>query len=65
MEVHRVDLGIGYTPAMWPKAYVEADLPFALASMVRRIDSLDDPGALLAWIYGRADAQPRFTLRPY
>jgi maleylpyruvate isomerase len=49
VEVHRVDLGLGYEPAAWPPELVAALLPEALAGLPGRTD----PAALLAWALGR------------
>ena len=56
VEVHHVDLGLGYEPADWPPAFVERLLPEALADVGRRLPGLDelDPSTVLAWTYGRA-----------
>jgi maleylpyruvate isomerase len=57
VEIHRVDLGLGAEPADWPDAYVELELPKALAQLPNRL-SPADRAALLAWLVGRADAPP-------
>ena len=56
IEVHHVDLGLGYEPGDWPTAFVERALPDALASVGRRLPGLDDvaPSHLLGWAYGRS-----------
>ncbi len=49
VELHHVDLGLGYGPADWPDAYVEEELARTVAGL--------DGGArrrLLAWLVGRA-----------
>jgi maleylpyruvate isomerase len=58
VEIHRVDLGLGAEPADWPDAYVELELPRALAQLPDRL-SPADRAVLLAWLMGRADAPPR------
>jgi maleylpyruvate isomerase len=50
VEVHHVDLGLGYTPADWPAPLVEQWLPDLLARLPDRADH----AALLAWAIGRA-----------
>lgn len=52
VEVHHVDLGLGYEPADWPEALVERWLPDQLASLPGRAG----PAALLAWTLGRGPA---------
>ena len=49
VEVHHVDLDLGYGPADWPDAYVEEEL-------ARTVAGLDggDRRRLLAWLVGRA-----------
>lgn len=56
VEVHHVDLGLGYEPDQWPAAFVERVLPEALADVGRRLPGLDAvaPATVLAWTYGRA-----------
>jgi maleylpyruvate isomerase len=57
VEIHRVDLGLGAEPADWPEAYVELELPRALAQLPDRLAPADR-AVLLAWLVGRADAPP-------
>ena len=52
VEVHHVDLGLGYTPAQWPGDLVERWLPHA---RVQFLDTVDQR-TLLAWLVGRAPA---------
>lgn len=52
VEVHHVDLGLGYTPSAWPAAYVEGELK-------RRLPGLPDRAnrsSLVAWLLGRGEA---------
>jgi maleylpyruvate isomerase len=68
VELHHVDLGLGYEPADWPAVFVERLLPEALADVGRRLPGLDsvEPSTVLAWTYGRAappDGLPE--LRPF
>ncbi len=54
VELHHVDLGLGYEPADWPEAYVAEELPLALAGLPDRLQG-DDGSRLLAWLVGRAE----------
>jgi maleylpyruvate isomerase len=58
VEVHLVDLGLGYGWERWPDALVRAWLPEVLSGLPRRSDDTH----LLAWALGRADAP---TLEPW
>ncbi|HTX00730.1 MAG TPA: maleylpyruvate isomerase N-terminal domain-containing protein [Acidimicrobiales bacterium] len=65
VEVHHVDLRLGYEPADWPEGYVEWDLPVVLASLPARIP---DPGSrrdLLAWLTGRRPDLAPMRLEPW
>lgn len=52
VEVHHVDLDVGYGPSDWPPVLVEAELGKRLRSLPGRADHAD----LLAWLLGRAPA---------
>ena len=52
VEVHHVDLDIGYRPADWPAVLVEGELVKRLRGLPDRADHAD----LLAWLLGRAAA---------
>lgn len=52
VEVHHVDLGLGYRPADWPPALVARVLPEVLPGLAERAD----PAAVLAWALGRGPA---------
>jgi maleylpyruvate isomerase len=58
VEVHHVDLGLGYQPADWPPALVDLMLPGLLDGLPERADR----SALAAWALDRAPAPP---LRPW
>lgn len=64
VEVHHVDLGLGYGVADWPESFVTADLPNALVRLPGMIDDPAQQKALLAWVYGRAD-QPGIVLKSF
>lgn len=50
VEVHHVDLGLGYTPADWPNELVRRALDHELPQLPARCP----PHELLAWLIGRA-----------
>ncbi len=52
VELHHVDLGLGYLPDRWPPDLVSACLPALLGGLPGRTD----PGTLLAWLVGRGPA---------
>jgi len=52
VEVHHVDLDIGYQVSDWPSILVEGELAKRLCSLPNRADHAD----LLAWLIGRAPA---------
>jgi maleylpyruvate isomerase len=52
VELHHVDLGLGYEPADWPEPFARFELDRALGHMTERVD----PAAFLAWLSGRGPA---------
>jgi maleylpyruvate isomerase len=63
VEVHRVDLGLGYGHRDWPEAFVARRLPSMLDQLAGRlppgvtpprVDGIPDHD-LLAWLYDRLD----------
>jgi maleylpyruvate isomerase len=52
VELHHVDLGLGYEPADWPPDFARAELDRALAHMAEHLD----PGVFLGWLSGRGPA---------
>jgi hypothetical protein len=52
VEVHHVDLDIGYRPSDWPPHFVDNELAKRLRALPDRADHAD----LLAWLLGRAPA---------
>ncbi len=49
VEIHLVDLGLGYPPGQWPDEFVARTLPDVLSALPGRTDGRH----LLAWITGR------------
>jgi len=54
VEIHHVDLGLGYGPEDWPRPFVDRMLPEVLEGLPDRAD----PARLLGWGLGRTDAPP-------
>ena len=52
MEVHLVDLDIGFSPADWTDGLIQRAMPRLLAGLTERAD----PRLLLAWMLGRGPA---------
>jgi maleylpyruvate isomerase len=65
VEVHHVDLGLGYEPADWPDEYVRWELPHVLERLPRLLADPGDAGRILAWITGRAAWPDGVELRPW
>jgi maleylpyruvate isomerase len=57
VEIHRIDLGLGAEPTDWPDAYVDLELPKALAQLPDRVFPADR-ATLLAWLVGRVEGPP-------
>lgn len=59
VEIHRVDLDLGYTPAQWPEDFVAVNLPRQLQRLPERAPGVHAPElaahAVLAWLYGRGE----------
>jgi maleylpyruvate isomerase len=62
VEVHHVDLGLGYQPADWPDEYIARELPLAVAGLPRRVTDPSQRRLLLAWLFDRADQPPALDL---
>lgn len=65
VQMHLVDLGLGYTPSQWPKDYVEWDLDNLLASVPERLASSKARTELVAWLAGRSPLNEDFALEPW
>jgi maleylpyruvate isomerase len=62
VEVHHVDLGLGYEASDWPEDYVRWDLPLMLEGLPDRLSGADDARRLLASLFGRAPWPERLEL---
>lgn len=65
VEVHHVDLGLGYEVTNWPDAYVEWELPHALERLPRRLTNDKDAHRLLGWLTGRSASFDGIELPPW
>ena len=64
VEIHHVDLGLGYEPEDWPEAYVQRELPLALAAVPDRVGPAD-ARRLLSWLVGRGEHPVDVELSPW
>jgi len=65
VEMHHVDLGLGYEPSDWPEEYVAWELPVLLATVPSRVQRTNDARALLAWLSGRQSTPAAIDLDPW
>ncbi len=65
VEVHHVDLGLGYHVTDWPDAYVQWDLPSTLVRVPGRLLGEKDAHRLLGWLTGRASSPEGVELGPW
>lgn len=65
VEMHHVDLGLGYSPLDWPEEYVNWDLEVLLASVPDRLDSASHKKSFMAWLAGRGPLEPDLELLPW
>jgi len=65
VEVHHVDLGLGYEVTDWPDAYVQWDLPLTLHRLPGRLLDEKDAHRLLGWLTGRAASPEGVELGPW
>jgi maleylpyruvate isomerase len=65
VEVHHVDLGLGYRATDWPEEYVQWELPLVLEQLPQRLGRPEDARRLLAWLIGRAEAVEGLELDPW
>jgi maleylpyruvate isomerase len=64
VELHHVDLGLGYKPANWPAEYVDRELVISLRLLPERL-SPGDQQAMLAWLVGRSGQPYGVDLAPW
>jgi maleylpyruvate isomerase len=64
VEIHQVDLGLGYTSADWPEAYVARELVIALRLLPERLDDADRR-RLFSWLVGRSRQPADVDLTPW
>lgn len=65
IEMHHVDLGLGYAPTSWSPEYVAWELPVLLDTVDARLRSPDDRRDLVAWLAGRGPFPTGATLAPW
>ena len=65
VEVHHVDLGLGYEATDWPDDYVAGELPLALAGLPSRLGDGAIRARTLAWLLGRAPQPDLSQLGPW
>jgi maleylpyruvate isomerase len=65
VEVHHVDLALGYDATDWPDEYLHWELPLALAELPKRIADRDQQRRLLAWLIGRSRFPEGLELKPW
>lgn len=51
VEIHHVDLDVGYLPSRWPALYVEGEL----RRQLERLPDRADHSSLVAWLVGRRE----------
>jgi maleylpyruvate isomerase len=65
VEMHHVDLGLGYEPQHWPEEYVAWDLHLLLATVPARLARDDQRRSLMAWLAGRGELPVDIRLAPW
>lgn len=65
VQMHLVDLGLGYTPSQWNEGYVAWDLGNLLATVPERLASPQARVELVAWLAGRGPLGKGFALEPW
>jgi len=62
VEMHHVDLGVGYDTEDWPEEYVRRELALTLATVPGRLADGSQRRALLAWLTGRSPSPGELDL---
>lgn len=65
VEVHHVDLGLGYEPSDWPEEYVAIELPAALRHLPDRLADHAARAGLLGWLTDRSGQPASLELGPW
>ena len=65
VEVHHVDLGLGYQVLDWPEEYVQWELHASLERLPERLSDRGDARRFLAWLIGRAGWPEGLRLPPW
>ena len=65
VEIHHVDLDLGYEPEDWPAEFVSVALADTLNDLPPRILSVSQRASLLAWLTGRRDAPGTIDFIPF
>ncbi len=65
VEVHHVDLGLGFEPTDWSDDFVDWELPLTLKRLPRRLSQPADARGLLAWLIGRSESAAGVHLDPW
>ncbi len=65
VEMHQLDLGIGYSPADWPHEYVAWEMTYLLPSVEERMHDQQQRATMLAWLAGRDPASQDWQLDPW
>jgi maleylpyruvate isomerase len=64
VEMHHVDLGLGYEPADWPDFYVTWELAHTLQRLPKRLSD-NDARRVLGWLTGRSKLPTDLELGPW
>jgi maleylpyruvate isomerase len=64
IEIHHVDLGLGYTIADWPEEYVARELSIAARLLPERLDDADRR-RIFSWLVGRSAQPADVVLAPW
>ncbi|MGP5022878.1 maleylpyruvate isomerase N-terminal domain-containing protein [Glutamicibacter arilaitensis] len=64
VQMHLVDLGLGYSPSQWPEEYATWDLDNLLATVPERLASSVARTMMVVWLAVRGPSGEEFTLGP-